>query len=556
MCYNLNKAYYFREINCLLLFPQQSAGNGVVIMDEPTVLRTTKIGGGFVKEDVMTYLDELNSKIVSLEDELKKAQETGPADPQELIKYRNQVDNLQEKLNASNNALRAAKKELEEAQKQHEEDQKLIAQLKSGAPGAAAAANNAQAAAAAQALEAAKKEIDSLKTQLDAAKKAGAQQGGNAQANAQAAAALEAAKKEIESLRAQLKTAEQKAAAAASAAPAAGGGADAAELAKVKAELAKLTADLDAKSKELETRTAELAAKAKESVEKDTKISQLTKDITSATAEKDAEIKKLNDEITELKENAESGGMIPSSFDMGALFTEAQKTANKITIEAQRNADKVTKEANDKADQIVKEANTEAEKTLSNANMTAEACIKEANDQAKTTVDEANLHADKVNEMSATVRKMLLNEIESVNTKFNDITSVLNRLTGQATDRMNEAQLIIGEARKTIDDNAANTTVKKAEAPKAQFEAAKDPAANLNEKSSGSGFQGNFADALADTAAKQMNEINSGSNNNKPAAAPQSAPQQPAAKKSANFNFDMAELLKAAEEEAAKNPEA
>lgn len=91
-------------------------------MDEPTVLRTTKIGGGFVKEDVMTYLDELNSKIVSLEDELKKAQETGPADPQELIKYRNQVENLQEKLNTSNNALRNTKKELEEAKKQLEAD--------------------------------------------------------------------------------------------------------------------------------------------------------------------------------------------------------------------------------------------------------------------------------------------------------------------------------------------------------------------------------------------------------------------------------------------------
>ena len=43
-------------------------------MDEPTVLRETKIGQkGFMKEDVMAYLDELNSKIVSLEDELKKA---------------------------------------------------------------------------------------------------------------------------------------------------------------------------------------------------------------------------------------------------------------------------------------------------------------------------------------------------------------------------------------------------------------------------------------------------------------------------------------------------
>ena len=156
-------------------------------MDEPTVLRTTKIGGGFVKEDVMTYLDELNSKIVSLEDELKKAQEKGPADPQELIKYRNQVENLQEKLNTSNNALRNTKKELEEAKKQLEADEKLIAQLKAGGAnaGAANAQAGAQANANAQALEAARKEIDNLKSQLTAAQqKAAAAPVANAQANA------------------------------------------------------------------------------------------------------------------------------------------------------------------------------------------------------------------------------------------------------------------------------------------------------------------------------------------------------------------------------------
>ena len=31
------------------------------IMDEPVVLRTAKVGG-FVKEDVLQYVDELNSK--------------------------------------------------------------------------------------------------------------------------------------------------------------------------------------------------------------------------------------------------------------------------------------------------------------------------------------------------------------------------------------------------------------------------------------------------------------------------------------------------------------
>lgn len=455
-------------------------------MDEPTVLRTTKIGGGFVKEDVMQYLDELNSKIVTLEDELKKAQDAGPADPQEIVKYRNQVDSLQEKLNTSNNALRAAKQELEAAKKQHEQDQKLIAQLKAQGGGAAPAAP--------------------------------AQGGVNP-------AELAAAKSEIEKLKNQLKAAEQKLAnapkAAAPAQPAADPAKDA-ELAKVKGDLAKVNGDLEAKVREI--------------ADKDAKIAQLTKDVqdkSAVAAKKDEEIAKLNSEITELKENAEAGGVIPASFDMGALFTEAQKTANKITIEAKHAADKMTKDASEEAEKIVNDANIEAAKTIANANMTAEACVKEANEQAKLTVVEANVHADKVNEMSKTVRDLLRNEIESVNSKFADITSVLNRLTSQASDRMSEAVLVIGEARKAVGDDG--DVVKRAEAPTAQFEAKKAPAAYEKK-----------AEPVQEKPAYTAPS---------PAAPAQPKPENKPSKKAANFNFDMAELLKAAEEEAAKGSE-
>lgn len=462
-------------------------------MQEPTVLRTTKIGGGFVKEDVMQYLDELNSKIVTLEDELKKAQETGPADPQELVKYRNQVDSLQEKLNASNNALRAAKAELEAAKKQHEQDQALINQLKAG-KGAAAPAAPAQ-------------------PQVNPAE-------------------LTAAKNEIEKLKAQLKDAQQKLAAAPKAAPApAADPAKDAELAKVKSEIAKITGELTAKE-------GEVTAKVREIAEKDTKISQLTNDIeekNAAIAKKDSEISKLNGEITELKENAESGGVIPSSFDMGALFTEAQKTANKITIEAKHAADKMTKEANEQAEKIVNDANSEAAKTIANANTTAEACIKEANEQAKLTVMEANVHADKVNEMSATVRDMLRNEIEGVNNKLNDINGLINRLTSQATDRMNEAQIVIDEARKAVGDNKAED-VKKADAPAAAFEPRKVESASFSKPE------------MKAEPAMQQNTYAS----NKAYAQTQAHTENKPSKKAANFNFDMSELLKAAEEEAAK----
>lgn len=542
-------------------------------MDQPTVLRETKIGQkGFVKEDVLTYLDELNSKIQSLEDDLKNASGQKPADPQELIKYRNQVDNLQEKLNASNNALRAAKKENEELQGQ-------IAKLKAGGPAAAGtpAANNAQIQAA---LDAAKKEIDSLKAQLRIANERANANSGAAPAN-NAQPALDAAKKEIENLKSQLRMAaqkvtdaEKKAAEAekkaassndAKAAPAENKAA-AEELTKLKLELEKTAAEVKAKS-------AELEAKIKESADKDSKIEQLTKE-NAAAAKKDEEIEKLNgeikglnDEIVQLRENANN----PAAL-MGSLFAEAQKTVSQLKIQAEQEAAKTTKEASEKAEKVVLEANMSAEKTINEANKTAEKTIREANDQAKAAVDEANIKVDKLNEMSSTVRNMLLNEIESVNVKFNDLTNTINRLTSQASDKMNEAQTIIGEARKAVEPNEDNS-IKRAEAPKANFNAAKAPAASNSDFNSVANNADNFGKRQASSAPNTAKEnpindpfakvaggsYNQGSANsfNKPQTpppAPVHEAPKPAPKKPVNsFNFDMSELLKAAEAEAAKD---
>ncbi len=537
-------------------------------MDEPTVLRETKMGQrGFVKEDVMTYLDELNSKIITLEDSLKKAEEKGPADPQELVKYRNQVDNLQEKLNASNNALRAAKKELDEAKKQIEDDQKLINQLKAGGPGAAAAAaqSNAQTVAA---LEAAKKEIEKLKAQLAESEKrnsAAAAPQPNSQANAQAAA-LEAAKREIDNLRNQLKAAEQKNISSASntATAAAANAASSAELAKANQEITRINSELQAKTKELADKAGALEAKNKEFAGMESKLAQLNKDNAAEIAKKDAEIKRLNGEIETLKESASD-----PTAQMGMIFAEAQKTVSMLKTQAKLDAENTTNEANEKAAKILSEANEQAEKAISNANIAAETCIREANEQAKSTVDGANKEADRINEMSSTVKNMLLNEIESINTKFNDITSVLGRLTTQANDRMSEAQLIIGEARKSVEPSD-KSGVKRAEAPKADFKAATAPKASIADLNNASST-GAASDPFADLASNQFasrngnsgynsgkpsfnsnNNKNNVNNYNKPAAPPPASQQSKPAKKTANFNFDMAELLKAAEEEAAK----
>ena len=122
---------------------------------------------------------------------------------------------------------------------------------------------------------------------------------------------------------------------------------------------------------------------------------------------------------------------------------------------------------------------------------------------------------------------------------------------------MSEAQLIIGEAKKTIDTSDTGA-VKKAEAPKADFKATEAPKASLSDLSSASPASV-ASNAKTDSfSGLGSNSFNRSNNNvSKPAQAPQQEqpkPQPQPAKKN-NFSFDMAELLKAAEEEAAKNPE-
>ena len=519
-------------------------------MEQPNVLRETKMGQkGFVKEDVLMYLDELNSRIDELKKELEQASGGQPADSQEIIKYRNQVDNLQEKLNASNNALRLAKKENEELQQQ-------IAKLKAGgaAPAAGGAAVDAQTKAA---LEAAKKEIDSLRAQLKAANEKAAAPAASAAPSQADNSALEAAKKEIETLKSQLKASEDKAAAAAK-----NNNADdnksGEELAKVKQEVEKITADLKSKADELDNVKKSVA-------EKDAKINELTKANEEAAkkddeiAKKDEEISRLNAEIVEIKANANNPAAI-----MGSLFAEAQRTVSQLKLQAEQEANQTTKEAEDKAAAVVREANATADKTIREANTVAEKTITEANLKAKMTVDDANTKAGKINEMSSTVRSMLLNEIESVNSKFNDITSSLMKLTGQATDRMNDAQNIISEAKKAVAPSEDNS-VKLAEAPKADFSAAKAPTAAMSKPESKPVENNDPFSRVAGGSYNSRGNVNSfnnnnnnnnnSNNNNKPASNPapshdmsRQAPKKPVS----NFNFDMSDLLKAAEEEAAK----
>lgn len=276
-------------------------------MEQPTVLRTTKIGGGFVKEDVLTYLDELNTKIEGLEKELQDSKGSAqPAvDPHEIAKYRNQIDSLQEKLNKSNQILRETKKENDE--------------LKAGKP---------------------------------------------VSVNPQMQASLDAARKEIENLRGQLKSSEQKnSELKASLAEQKSSGNNKADSA-LNAELAKAKQEIARVNSELKSRTEQLSAKTKESADKDIKITKLVKDAESS-AEKDAEIARLKAKLenpTALLNDLMNGILNNAQESAEKSKKEAKEEAEKTIREASEKADKIIRDADTAAKKTIDDANSQASK--------------------------------------------------------------------------------------------------------------------------------------------------------------------------------------------------
>ncbi|MDE7225377.1 MAG: hypothetical protein K2N49_00710, partial [Ruminococcus sp.] len=168
---------------------------------------------------------------------------------------------------------------------------------------------------------------------------------------------------------------------------------------------------------------------------------------------------------------------------------------------------------------------------------------------AKTTVDEANSKAGKINEMSSTVRSMLSNEIEGVNRQFRSLSEAIQNLAGQTSERMKEAQTIIGEAKKVIEPNDNNTVklaeVPTASAPKAETSKADSPvSANQFANVAGGSYN-------RDSAPAGLNSSKPVSSKPSPAPVPAKEAPKPAVKKPvSNFNFDMSDLLKEAEEAA------
>ncbi len=488
-------------------------------MDQPSVLRTARMGG-FVKEDVLKYIDELNSKIYALEEERdswkEKASAGGGMTDAQQQEYEAEVARLRGELGTTRNQLRAAQEELKNrpvieggeggaSSEELAQAQAQIAQLTEQATNATADLEAARAE-----LQVAQEESADMQLQLT-----------------QMQAQLVQLQQDNDALRSDL--------AEAAAAALTGGQVDAAaaqQIAELQAKLETADAQMAALRAELDAKTATIEEQAGLSSEADLKklaeYEALLSEQSSQLAEKDREIESLNQQVAELKENSSD-----SSFDMSALFMEAQMTAKKVAVEARSKAEKLTRDAQQQADQIVKDASDKAAQTVASANAQAQQTIENANAEAAATVAKANAEAEqKINDADAkaiktvadaeesvresvaeaerrnktstetarTVRALLRSEIDAVSKKFNEISLILDNLSSQAGSRLTEAKNVITEARSTVNDDDDVPTFDSFDDVAAKSSFGKADSHGKKEGGSGSGDFGSSFDELSEMA--------------------------------------------------------
>lgn len=439
-------------------------------MDQPNVLRTTKIGGGFVKEDVLAYVDELNSQIYALQEERdelkKKAQSGGGVSEQQQAEFEAELTRLRGELGTTKNQLRAAQEELKNRP------------VVDGSEGGGASAE--ELAAAKQEATDAKADLASVQAELQLAQEDQAELNNKI---VELESRLTTLNEDNESLRQDL-------AAAAAQALNAGGASDEltaqitglqqklaesdSQIAALQSKVSESESEITALHSELDAKNAMIEEQAGLSNESDlqklAEYEALLSEQSASLADKDREIEKLREENDELKENSAD-----SSFDMSALFMEAQMTAKKVSAEAKKKADKILSEANTEAEKVLGDAKAQAEKTIADADKQAEETISKANADAEKKINDADAQAIKTvadaeesvrdsiaeaerrnkttTETARTVRALLRSEIDSVSKKFNEISLVLENLSGQANSRLTEAKNVISEARSTVGDD-------------------------------------------------------------------------------------------------------
>lgn len=180
----------------------------------------------------------------------------------------------------------------------------------------------------------------------------------------------------------------------------------------------------------------------------------------SDVTEKDQKISDMQNEIEDLKEklqnaeaNAGSGGGA-SDFDLGSVFIEAKKTADKVVVEAKKAAKKMEDDAKELQNQILEDANAQASKIVGDAQAQADTTVYEAESKAASMVANAKNEAEVIREQSSGLRASVQAEYSALNENVNKLSDVIRELFGENMVKIDSAKELVEQGLGLVNGNA------------------------------------------------------------------------------------------------------
>ncbi len=180
----------------------------------------------------------------------------------------------------------------------------------------------------------------------------------------------------------------------------------------------------------------------------------------SVIVDKDKEIESLKAKIEELEnaKPAEQQQDTTASFDIGSVFIEAKKSADKIVSEARAAVKKMDADAKALAEQVIEEANAKAQSIVFEANEKAEDILRNAENKSA-----------ELERMSRDVQAKIKNTIDSMFDNINKINETISDFSRGSTISLEKAKNIITEAQNAINPGAVSKKSESKPAPKAEI---------------------------------------------------------------------------------------
>lgn len=190
---------------------------------------------------------------------------------------------------------------------------------------------------------------------------------------------------------------------------------------------------------ELEKSLAKERAKSSELMGKVDTLTLTVQSNESVISDKDKEIQSLKEKIEELESASPAEPAEATSYDIGNVFIEAKKSADKIVAEARTAAKKMDADAKELAEQVVGEANSKAQDIVS-----------DAESQAHSIIDNAQGKTEKLNKISAETEAKVKETVDALYQNISKINETIQEFTSVSSSNVDKARSILDDTKAMI----------------------------------------------------------------------------------------------------------